>query len=186
MVVFKGINNYIRWARDSKSKWEFVESLSIIIFINIVYKGVDTPLFKAFTKSVLCVPSLRWFEDKDYQIEGSENHYLQSDTDLLQPTVLSSDYIALKGLGLTDYELELYTMITVEIVSDRAMSLQDARHTDMMGRSEISQRYVKMSDYKYRVSVGLDETDVIYSEANGLIKVAYIYIMGTITTRMTN
>lgn len=60
------------------------------------------------------------------------------------------------------------------------MSLQDTRHTDMMSRSKISQRYVKISDFKYRVPVELDETDVIYSEASGLIKVTYADIMGVI------
>jgi thymidylate synthase ThyX len=180
LVTFKEINNYIRWSRDPQSKFDFVLSMNVLTFTDIANKGVDTLLFHLISDAVLKVPSLRWFADSGYQIEGSENPYLNADTDLLKPTVLSSDYIALKEQGLTDYELELHTTITVEIVSDRAMSLQDARHTDMMGRSEISQRYVTMSDFKYRTPVGLTPHDVIYSEAGGLIEVTYGDIMSTI------
>lgn len=180
LVTFKEINNYIRWSRDPKSKWGFVISMNILTFIDIEKAGVNTPLFRTLYEAVLDVPSLRWFVDKDCQIEGSNNPYLQHDTDLLSPSVLSSDYIALKELGLTDYELDIHTTITVEIVSDRAMSLQDARHSDMMGRSEISQRYVSMSDFQYRVPNSLSNDDIIYSEANGIINVTYADIMGTI------
>lgn len=189
LVTFKELNNYIRWTREGRH----VVSMSILTYLDIVNgvslkgeegnhfnRAKESRIFRDMVQAVLEVPALRWFADSTYLIEGSENPYLTAQSDLLKPAILSSDYVALKELGLTDYELDIHSTITVEIVSDRAMSLQDARHTDMMGRSEISQRYVSMSDFKYRVPVGLEKTDVIYTEANGLIEVTYADIMGTI------
>lgn len=193
LATFKEINNYIRWSRDDRSKWDFVISMNILTYLDL-FNGLhsnnhdfshfsrakDGRLFKEITAAILNVPYLRWFADEDYVIEGSENPYLTNKTDLLKPTVMSSDYTALKEKGLTDYELDMHSTITVEIVSDRAMSLQDARHTDMMGRSEISQRYVTMSNFKYRIPIGLEDDTIIYTEAGGLIEVRYADIIATI------
>ncbi|MFF2017204.1 FAD-dependent thymidylate synthase [Paenibacillus sp. NPDC058177] len=180
LVSLKEYNNNIRWSRDPQSNWDFVISLNILSFIDLSLSCNENKLLQHLMNKLFIVPSLRWFVENTYQIEGSDNPYLQNDTDHLQPTVLSSDYIALKELGLTDYELEMHTTVTVEIVSDRAMLLQDACHSDMLGRSEISQRNVSMSDFKYYVPTGLSNTDVIYSEADGLIQVTYGDIMHTI------
>ncbi|ALA07274.1 putative thymidylate synthase ThyX [Brevibacillus phage SecTim467] len=193
LVTFKEINNYIRWSRDHRSQWDIVVSFNILTYLDIFFglktnsksfphftKAKEGELFKSLTNSIFNVPALRWFADDQFHIDGGENPYLNRDTDLLKPTVMSSDYIALKEIGLTDYELDMHTTLTVEIVSDRAMSLQDARHTDMMGRSEISQRYVTMSNFQYRTPTGLENETVIYTEADGLLQVKYRDIMDTI------
>ncbi|MFF2889508.1 hypothetical protein [Paenibacillus sp. NPDC057967] len=185
LATFKELNNYIRWTCECQT--DFINSMNILTFLDIMY-GLDSKsgkkgfhhfltakhcgLFKQLVDSIFEVPALRWFADHRYVIEGIKNPYLEYKPDLLKPAILSSDYIALKKLGLTDYELDVHSTITVEIVSDRAMSLLDARHTDMASRSEISQRYVSMSgDFHYRTPEGLSDIDVFYSEAGGPIKV---------------
>lgn len=193
LAAFKEINNFIRWSSDPSSQWDYVVSMNALTLTDIMRgltenrldfphfdEALNSELFKGIIEAVSVVPSLRFFTDKTYAIEGSDNPYLDHETDLLNPTVLSADYTALKNAGLTDYELDLHSTVTVEIVSDRAMSLQDARHVDMMGRSEISQRYVSMENFKYRVPVGMSADDVIYTEAGGLIEIRYRDIMDTI------
>jgi thymidylate synthase ThyX len=173
LVTFKEINNYIRWSRDDNSNWDIVISMNILTYLDVFTGLHENPhsfdhfnrakegdLFKAITEAILDVPDLRWFVDHEYELEGSVNPYLTDATDLLLPTVLSSDYASLKNKGLTDYELDIHSTVTVEIVSDRAMSLQDARHSDMMGRSEISQRYVTMSNFQYRTPMGINSNEV--------------------------
>lgn len=193
LVTFKEINNYIRWSRDKSSRFDIVVSFNILTFTDVQkfmesgsgeaqpHTSIDTiNLYLKIKDKLREIPALRWFLDKDYIIEGSENPFLSSDTDLLKPTVLSSDYAALTDAGLTDYELDVHSTITVEIVSDRAMSLQDARHSDMMCRSEISQRYVSMKDFRYRIPEGLSNDDVIYTELGGALEIKYSDILETI------
>jgi thymidylate synthase ThyX len=159
-------NNFIRWTMWTKdSNYHAVVSMNILTFIQAFKPELPTPLYgesgyNLFRNLVLEVvdgqEQLRWFYDESVALEGYNNPFLASNPSLLNPNVLVSDYEALSDVGLTDYELEYHSTVTAEIVTDRAMSLQDARHKDMMARSEISQRYVDFNDFQYRTPNGID------------------------------
>jgi thymidylate synthase (FAD) len=69
---------------------------------------------------------------------------------LLNPEILTQDYIALKD-KLTPYELDIHATVTVDWVTDRATGLQAWRHADMTGGCELSQRYVDRSSAGLRI-----------------------------------
>lgn len=166
LVLMKERNNFIRWTSYKEgSKFDFVVSMNVLTFIQAVLpasRKYNDRLADLMRDEVDKVDTLRWFYDKDLTLEGFENPYLESNPDLLRPHILVSDYEALKAAGLTDEELDVHATVTAEIVSDRAMSLQDARHKDMLARSEISQRYVDFNNFQYRTPNGIDRDKEFY------------------------
>lgn len=160
LLFAKEKNNFIRWTiRD-----RYVVSMNILTFIEGVLENerlFDNPIRDRLLEIVNEHLELRWFYDKDVEIRAYENPYLKKGfAELGKPLVLVSDYLALKEAGLTEEELDYHSTITVEICTDRAMSFQDARHKDMMGRSEMSQRYVTLSKFEYRIPKELEDESI--------------------------
>lgn len=188
LIYAKEVNNFIRWTSEPEgSKFDVVFSMNILTFMQTVNPTITRDTGNTIRAMLTAIVDhqqpLRWFYDKEVTLPSEENPYLGADPKLLKPHVLVSDYQALKEQGLTDYELDVHSTVTVEIVSDRAMSLQDARHKDMMARSEISQRYVDFNNFEYRLPNGIDpmeeffvpelEGDVTYPEMMEIIKGFY-------------
>jgi thymidylate synthase ThyX len=177
LLVFKQINNFIRWttpqhvlARNGK----MLISMNVLTLMDIE-KGIrdftcNSALLDYMLKEVAKVPCLQWFLDPTTEVPPSDSYYIGSPT-LDTPVILSQDYTALKELGLTEYELDMHSTITVDLMTDRATGLQMWRHGDMTGGCELSQRYCDRSSALVRRMVDIDKypSDLaLYMEAEGL------------------
>lgn len=173
LSTYKEINPYIRWSMLHKlnkdSNFDFVVSFNILTLIDIV-RNIDKytsmledQLITKILDILKNIPEVYWFIDDSTYIEPVENPYRLT-ADLGKPVVLAQDYTYLKDI-LTPYELDLHTTVTVNMVYDRATSLQVWRHASGTGGCEVSQRYVDMSNARYRIP-----TDIQGEKAEGVYK----------------
>ena len=177
------INQFIKWTTpySYKSSGKFHVSMNMLTFLDL-YKNIDmndnhNETFYYMLEEVNKVPELRWFYDKTVDLPGSVNEYSgKGCPNLYEPIVLDEDYTKLKALGLNDYELGIHATITMNFVTDRAISLQLWRHWS--GGCELSQRYVERSNASFRLPLKIDK-DLAYSlkTTNTMLSNTYDYIL---------
>ena len=177
------INQFIKWTTpfSSKSSGKFLVSMNMLTFLDL-YKAIDlnhdhNETFHFMLEEVNKVQELRWFYDKTVELPGGVNEYSgKGCPKLYEPIVLDEDYTKLKELGLNDYELGIHATITMNFVTDRAISLQLWRHWS--GGCELSQRYVERSNAEFRLPLNIDK-DLNYSikQTNVMLSNTYDYIL---------
>lgn len=169
LMVYKEINNMIRWTgigQMEDSHGHIIVSMNLLTLIDIS-KGLDsfcsfdssTGLFRMMMEEVNRVTCLAWFFNEE-DICGSENVYLRKRASVDDPVIMTEDYTSLKALGLTGYELDIHSTVTVNFVTDRSIGLQLWRHSDMAGGTELSQRYVNRENAEYRLPCVEGQKDV--------------------------
>ena len=184
LLHMQEINSFIRWTTPFNSKNDsdrFIVSMNMLTFLDL-YKNIDmnddhNETFYYMLEEVNKVPELRWFYDKTVELPGSVNQYSgKGCPELYEPIVLDEDYTKLKALGLNDYELGIHATITMNFVTDRAISLQLWRHWS--GGCELSQRYVERSNASFRLPLNIDK-DLAYSlkTTNTMLSNTYDYIL---------
>ena len=165
LLHMQEINSFIRWTTPFNSKNDsdrFIVSMNMLTFLDL-YKDIDmnddhNETFYYMLEEVNKVPELRWFYDKTIELPGSVNIYSDKGCPkLYEPIVLNEDYTKLKELGFNDYELGIHATITMNFVTDRAISLQLWRHGASTGGCELSQRYVTRDDAEYRELFGTED-----------------------------
>jgi len=162
LMKMQEINPFIRWTLSPRT----IVSMNMLTFMDL-YKNIDNDAkynetFLFMLEEVNKVPELRWFYDKTVELPGSVNEYSgKGCPKLYEPIVLDEDYTKLKALGLNNYELDIHATITMNFVTDRAISLQLWRHGASTGGCELSQRYVDSSNAEYRIPKGVDK-DLAY------------------------
>lgn len=167
LMVFKEINNFIRWTlpdakKNPDSKIGVIVSMNLLTFLDINNKiheyDVSTNLWESFKRLINRVPEVKWFIDDTVKLDPKPNpYYAKGEPELYKPILLTEDFTTLKDKGLTDYELEVHATATVHLKVDRATGLQIWRHADMTGGTELSQRYVDRSDAEYRKMVEFEK-----------------------------
>lgn len=167
LMTMKEINNFIRWSlpdakMNSDTKVGLIVSMNMLTFLDIYHAqdkyDFQTNLFNSMKKLLDGVPELRWFYDDSVELEPRNNIYTEKATpELYSPVILYEDYTTLKEKGLTPYELDIHSNIVVNMVVDRATGLQSWRHADMVGGTELSQRYVNRDKAELRDLVGFEK-----------------------------
>lgn len=163
LLNLQEITPFIRWSFEGghcESKGDYI-SMNMLTLLDIIKKEVDyefsTDLVSLIVEETNRIPYLRWFYDKETKFDDYSNKYLEKDQPkLYEPIVLDEDYTKLKFLGLTEYELGIHSTITMNFITDRSAGLQLWRHGASTGGCELSQRYVKRDDAKYRPMVGIE------------------------------
>jgi len=183
LLHMQEINQFIKWTTpySSKSSGKFYVSMNMLTFLDL-YKNIDmnddhNETFNYILEEVNKVNQLRWFFDKTVELKPSVNQYSgKGCPKLYEPIVLDEDYTKLKALGLNDYELGIHATITMNFVTDRAISLQLWRHWS--GGCELSQRYVERSNASFRLPLNIDK-DLAYSlkTTNTMLSNTYDYIL---------
>lgn len=182
ILSMKQINNFIRVTTPQQKdnhKQTIKLSMNIQTLLDIVTNRDQFPeisgLLDVILKEVEKVAYLQWFLDPTTEILPTDNPYIPSPT-LGNPVILTEDYTSLKALGLTDYELDIHSTVTIDLVTDRATGLQMWRHGDMTGGCELSQRYcdrtnalirpmVDISGYPWKLSTYAEANDLTIHEA---------------------
>lgn len=167
LSVFKQINNFVRWTDihhkdNAQTRYDFVVSLNVLSLLdihkNIDNYHIDTCLFEDMLDEIKHVPEINWFIDSSVVLEPMDNPY-KLEAKLGEPTILSEDYTVLKSI-LTDYEVNIHATVTTNLVYDRATSLQMHRHSDMLGTCELSQRYVDLTNTRFRTPTDLEGSEL--------------------------
>lgn len=158
------VTPFIKWTvekPESDTNFECLISMNMLTFLDIYNAQHELSFtanyaFNCFVSQVAQVPCLKWFFDKSTQLDEVPNEYTGKGLpSLYEPIVLDEDYTALKALGLNDYELGIHATLTMNFITDRSASLQFWRHWS--GGCELSQRYVKRDDSRYRPLIGIEE-----------------------------
>lgn len=160
LMVFKEINNMLRWTGVANKDDSIIVSMNLLTFLDI-YNGISSSRYKNYSiiqglfakmlTKFLEVDCLAYFIVDDQELEDSENRHLAYNPELYNPVMMAEDYTALSELGLTKHELDIHATMTVNFTTDRSVGLQLWRHSNMTGGTELSQRYVSRSEAKYRI-----------------------------------
>lgn len=164
LMKFKEINNYVRWTmpddeKNPNTQHGIIVSMNLLTFMDIEdnYKEYQwhSSLFKSMKQLLLKLPDVSYFLDESTQPEPRANPFVQkTDPDFYQPVLWTEDYTKLAREGFTEYELDIHATITVNMMVDRATGLQSWRHSDMLGGTELSQRYVERDNAPLRDMLG--------------------------------
>lgn len=163
--TFKEINPFVKTTspdakKNPDSNIGILISMNMLSFLDIYNNREEydwaSPLLVSMIKLTDEIPCLKWFYDKSVVLPETKNTFTAKGTPkLYNPIILDEDYTILKEKGLTDYELDVHSQVTVNFLTDRSASLQFWRH--WAGGCELSQRYVERGTAEFRDLVGLDE-----------------------------
>jgi len=160
LLEFHQSNMFIKWTKTDN---DYLVSMNMLTLLDL-WKSLNNLEFSisgAYHLDVLMqltdqVPCLKWFYDKTVELPESVNEYsFKGCPKLYEPIVLDEDYTKLRALGLNNYELGIHATITMNFITDRSASLQFWRHWS--GGCELSQRYVKRDDSRYRPMIDIEE-----------------------------
>lgn len=156
LLEAKEINNYIRW--KSIDNYVFTISMNVLTLMDL-YKNEE---FKSKYKELFNFkefePWLKICETKKVSFPQKENEYYKKFNEQIkeQVIVLDDDYNELKKVFakfelpiLTkeiDTHLKMHSTMTILFKTMRSIVPQTWRHMDMTGGSELSQRYVNLTE----------------------------------------